>query len=109
MVAKTVRHDLKHPVEADGKAFASITLREPDIEALEAIDDLAIEPGVRIKVRQLRSMIEILGDLPPEVVGKIHRDDFAKITVLVVPLLDAPEEEVSSTSSPSGASTATPS
>ena len=107
MVANTVSHTLKHPIEVEGKTLTSITLHEPDVDDLERIDDLSIEPGVRIKVRQLRGMIEILGDLPPEAVGKVHRDDFVKVTALVVPLLDAPEEETSSASSSSGASTAT--
>jgi hypothetical protein len=93
MAARTVKHDLKHPIKADEKTFVSITLREPDVNALEAIDDLAIEPGVRMKVRQVRGMIEILGDVPPAVVGKMHRDDFVKVTEMVVPLLEGPEAE----------------
>jgi hypothetical protein len=107
MAGKTIKHDFKHPIEAEGKTFASITLREPDVDALEAIDELGIEPGVRMKVRQVRGMLVILGDMPDEAVGKMHRDDFAKVSEMIVPLLDPPEEETSPPSSSSGASSGT--
>lgn len=90
---KTATHALKFPITVGEKTYAAITLREPDVEALEAIDDLGIEPGKALKVRHMRGIIEALGDAPSEAVGKLHRDDLAALGELLGPLLDGAEAE----------------
>lgn len=84
---KTVTHRLKYPVVVNGERIEQITLREPDVEALEKIDDLGIEEGKELKVRQLRGIIEAIGDAPDGAIGKLHRADIEALGNLAVPLL----------------------
>lgn len=91
---KIATHVLKFPVTVGDMAAAAVTLREPDVEALEAIDELGIVPGAALRVKQMRGIIEALGDAPPEVIGKLHRDDLAALGELLGPLLDGGEPEV---------------
>lgn len=95
---KTVTHNLKFPVDHEGAKIEKITLREPDVEALEAIDELEIEPGKPIRVRQMRGMIAALGDAPDAALGKLHRDDLAALGELIAPLLDSAEPETAEAS-----------
>ncbi|MCT8999224.1 phage tail assembly protein [Chelativorans intermedius] len=89
---KTVTHTLKFPLQFEGRKIEKITLREPDVEALEKIDELDIQPGKPVRVRQMRGMIAALGDCPPEALGKLHRDDLAALGELLGPLLEGEPE-----------------
>jgi len=93
MIWKTVTHALKYPVNAGGATISAIVLREPDVDALEAIEDLGIVPGETLKVRQIRGIILALSDQPDTVIGKLHRSDLSELGNLLAPLLSA--EEVS--------------
>mgnify|MGYP001106100179 CR=1 FL=1 len=95
---KTVTHKLKFPIEFDGEKIEKITLREPDVEALEQIDELDIQPGKPIRVRQMRGMIAALGDAPDAALGKLHRDDLVALGELIAPLLDSAEPETAEAS-----------
>ena len=92
---KTATHVLKFPIAIGDKTIAAITLREPDLEALEIIDDLGIEAGKAVKVRHLRGLIEALGDAPSEAVGKLHCSDLAALGELLAPLLETEAEGAS--------------
>ena len=95
---KTVTHKLKFPIEFDGEKIEKITLRAPDVEALEQIDELDIQPGKPIRVRQMRGMIAALGDAPDAALGKLHRDDLVALGELIAPLLDSAEPETAEAS-----------
>lgn len=82
---KTV--SLTHPIENGEGTVREITLREPDVDALEQIEDLKLEEGKRPTTRQLRGVIAALADVSNEVVGKVHRDDLGALGEAVVPLL----------------------
>ncbi|TCQ79566.1 tail assembly chaperone E/41/14-like protein [Ochrobactrum sp. BH3] len=87
MTWKTATHVLKHPVTIGDKTTSSVTLREPDVAALEIIGDLGLSAGAETTVRQMRGLIEALADVTPEVIGKIHRSDFAALGEILGPLL----------------------
>jgi hypothetical protein len=94
---KTTVHVLKYPVTLADKQFAAVTLREPDVDALEAIDELGIVEGVTPNIRQLRGIIVALADAPNEVIGKLHKDDLTALGELCVPLLEGAEAPATST------------
>lgn len=91
MIWKTVTHTLAYPVMIGDKRTSAVTLREPDVDALEAIEELGIEEGGQPKISQLRGMIAAMSDVSNEVIGKMHRDDLTGLGELLVPLLG--EEE----------------
>lgn len=95
---KTVTHKLKFPLEFDGEKIEKITLREPDVEALEQIDELDIQPGKPIRVRQMRGMIEALSDVPGDALKKMHSDDLTALGELLAPLLGDAEPETAEAS-----------
>lgn len=97
---KTASHELKFPVEMEGSKVTKITLREPDVEALEAIDELGIEPGKPMRIKHIRGIIETLGDAPAGTIGKLHRTDIAALGELLGPLLEDPETEEATTEAP---------
>lgn len=88
---------LKYPITIGDKTVAAVTLREPDLNALEAIDELALKEGVAPSVAQLRGIIVALGDQSTEIIGKLHRDDFAAITEEIAPFLSGEETEAPAT------------
>ncbi len=93
---KTSTVTLTHPVPLDAAGattLSKITFREPDVDALEAIEELGLKAGVRPTVKQLRGMIVALGDASDEIVGKLHRDDLGALGEAVIPLLGGEEEE----------------
>lgn len=87
MVWKTATHILTHPVTIGEKTISSVTLREPDVVALETIDSLGLSTGAETTVKQMRGLIEALADVSPEVIGKIHRSDFVALGEILGPLL----------------------
>ena len=80
---------LAHPVSGPDGAVFIVTMREPDIEALEKIDNLGITSDKPMKVSQIKGVIVALTGLPEAVVNRIHRDDFTAIGEAAVPLLEA--------------------
>jgi hypothetical protein len=81
-------HKLKFAVKlGDEPAVTSITLREPDIEALEAIEALDVTEGTRMTVKQTKAVICALSGQPPEVIGKLHRDDYIALVEITAPLV----------------------
>ena len=91
MAWKTHTHSLLHAVNHEGRSYSTITLSEPDADALEAIDELGIEEGKRPSVRQLKGFIAAIADTP-DIVGKLHRDDFIALQEIAIPLVSPPEE-----------------
>lgn len=93
---------LVHPVQVGGVPYTHITVREPSVAALEAIESLGIEDGVDPNVRQLRGLIAALAVEPERVILALHRVDFERLQGVVVPFLEASFDA-------GGESTATPS
>lgn len=91
MTWKTKTHVLKFPVTLGDKTYAAVTLREPDVDALEVIEELGIEEGKRPTIRQARGLIAALADVPTEALGKMHKDDLAELGEMVAPLLEGEE------------------
>lgn len=84
-----VTHTLAHPLPAgEGDKIVSITLREPDVEALEAIDNLGLEAGKPLRIREISAIIAALSGVPIEAVRKMHKSDFTALGALAVPLLE---------------------
>lgn len=70
---------LTHPIpegEGSDKKITAITLFEPDVEALEKIEDLGIEAGKKLSVKQIRGAIAAMSRLDDDVIKKLHRSDF---------------------------------
>ncbi len=86
---KSFTHTLAHPVHLEGgsKIVGAITLREPDVNALEAIDSLGIKEGTRPSIKQVRGILGAIADADQEVIGRLHRDDFNALNEAVAPLL----------------------
>ncbi|SOC47672.1 tail assembly chaperone E/41/14-like protein [Rhizobium subbaraonis] len=91
MLWKTQAHPLKHPITIGDKTYAAVMLREPDADALEAIDDLGMKEGERARIGQLKGLLCALADVPGEVIGKLHRDDFIALQEIAIPLLHPSE------------------
>lgn len=97
---KTETYTLAHPIKVgENMSINTVTLREPDVDALEAIEAAGIKPGEPPTVKQLRAVLEALGSLSPAEVGKLHREDFQGVCEKLVPLLDP--SQTSSTPEPS--------
>lgn len=114
---------LIHPVTVDGVTRSEVLAREPDLDALEAIEALDLTNDSRMlrdehgalrkdaknnqlykdpSLRELRTMIVAMTDLPHAFVGKLHRDDFGKIAGVIVPLLNGAEAEPVAAPAPAG-------
>jgi hypothetical protein len=90
---KTQTHTLAHPIKVGDREIKTVTMREPDIDALEAIEELDIEQGKPLKVKHMRGIIVALSDLTHEEAGKLHRDDLAGLGEFIAPLLGDQDEE----------------
>lgn len=88
-----VRHTLDFPVDGPNGRVTEVTLREPDVEALEKLDDLGLKEGSPLKIGHIRAMIATLSGLPDEVVRQMHRRDFTALAEKLVPLFVPPEAE----------------
>jgi hypothetical protein len=78
---------LKHPLIAGDQTITAVTLREPDLEALEKIDDLGLAEDGKPNMRQTRGLIEALSGLDGEIVKKLNRNDVLAIVEAMSPLL----------------------
>ena len=89
---KTTTYTLAYPITvgegvplfAAGTQVTEVTLREPDTEALEFIEENE-KPGSQI--RNLRFQIQGLSGLPAEILKKLHHKDITKLGELMLPLL----------------------
>lgn len=99
MIFRTATHTLTGPIDHEEKTYGAITVREPDVDALEEIEELGIEEGKKPTLRQLRGIISALADAPHEVIGKLHRDDFTALVELTVPLLGGSKSDAPQSSS----------
>lgn len=90
---KTKTITLLHPIKVGELSLSSITLREPDLEAMEKIEEIGFEDGVQPTVKQVRLAIEALCGLDDQqlpLIKRLHKDDFAAVGAEVAPLLNGP-------------------
>ena len=73
---KKVTVSLTHPIMTEDGEIKSLTLLEPNVEALEEIDELELSTDKNPSIRQLRRIIEILGNLPDGAAKSMSRTDF---------------------------------
>lgn len=78
---------LTHPLLYGERSVTSITLREPDLEALEKLDDLGLKEDEKPTVRQCRAMIQALSREPDELLSKLHRADVLALVEAMAPLV----------------------
>lgn len=88
---KNTTHRLSYPISAGDQVIQTVTLRAPNVEALEQIEELGLEEGKRLTVKQMRAIIVALSDLTMEQAGKLHQSDLKTLGGAAVPLLE--EEE----------------
>ena len=97
---------LKFPVTTEAGTITEIIMREPNGEALEAIDDLNMQEGERPTMRQTLALIRILSGISKDVTDKMHRDDIMGAMEALGPLLE-PGAKASQEPPASGENTAT--
>ena len=97
---------LKYQVETEAGPIKEITMREPDGEALEAIEEVGMVEGEKPKMRQILATVSILSGLPKSVINRLHRDDITEVVSSMAPLL-IPAGEASQPSQEAGGNTAT--
>lgn len=89
---KTKTIPLTRPVEMPDGKIEEIMIREPDVEAIEAIEEMDLPTGAaskkKLKVSQIRRMVEILSDAPDGSVQKMHPEDFQKVAREVTSFLE---------------------
>jgi len=87
-----VRHTLRFPIPGD-PPIKEIVLREPDLEALERIEEAGLnfdpgKPDKGLTIRQLRPIIAALSGLPDDRLKRMHVKDVLALSELMAPLLD---------------------
>jgi hypothetical protein len=119
---RTHTHTLSRPVKLDGGTITVVTLREPDAEALEKIEETGIfkeppkakskakaadapeEPNddapeaLKMSIRQTRQMVEALIDGDPAIAKKLHASDLMALVEAAGPLLEGAMDQGSATS-----------
>lgn len=78
---------LAHPIRVGERSIAALTLFEPNVDAMEAIEEIGFVEGQKATVKQMRAAVVALSRETPEAIGKLHRDDFAALAEAAVPLL----------------------
>lgn len=82
--------DLDHPIpDGKGGEIKRITFREPDVEALETMEELELVRGEPLKIRHLRIISAALSRLPNETIKKINSRDFTRLAEALAPFLEA--------------------
>lgn len=84
---RSFTHKLAHPFKVGELFYDQITLLEPNVDALEVIEDLGLKDGDAPTVRQMKSLIAALARLDPAVIGNLQAVDFRPLGEAVVPLL----------------------
>lgn len=77
---------LLHPITFGDRTYSAITLREPDLEALEMLEDAKITPG-SVSIKQTGLMVKALSGVPDEVLKRLHTHDVSTLVEAMVPLL----------------------
>jgi hypothetical protein len=72
----------------DGNTVTKLVFREPNGEALEAIDELGVVEGKKPTVRQALGMVRALANVPKVVTDRMHQMDITRAMEAVGPLLD---------------------
>lgn len=88
-IATTYR--LKFPAETASGRFTEIRLRGPDAVAFAVLQSLDLGSGGIVKARHARKILEAVGDLPSEALGKLHHHDLAALGILVGTLWERAE------------------
>lgn len=99
---------LLHPIKVGELSLTEIALREPDLEALEMIEEAGFVLDQRPTVKQIRTVIQALSGQPIEVLRKLHRDDFTTLTERATPLVTGPSEDEGTSDSAATTSTTSP-
>lgn len=100
---KSTKLTLVYPIAFDGKDVTELTIGEPDVDAVEVIEEAGFKVGEPPTVAQLRAVIGALAHVPNELIGKLHRSDFQNAVEVATPLLEAslaPSGEPTATSAP---------
>jgi len=84
---KKIVCQLAHPIKVGELSLTELTLFDPDVDAMEAIDELGMVEGQPISVKQMRGAIAALSRQPLDLIGKLHREDFTAVMEKAVPLL----------------------
>lgn len=87
----TITVKLTFPITFGEETISSITLREPNIGAVEELDALSLKEGEAPTVEQSRKMIAILSGVSAEALKQAHTKDFAALVEAVTPLLEGEE------------------
>lgn len=104
--SKTIQ--LLHPIKVGELSLTEVTLREPDLEAMEKIEEIGFEEGVQPTVKQVRLAIEALSGLETDKVKRLHKDDFAAVGAEVAPLLNGPTDSDDGSASTDSSATTLP-
>lgn len=82
--------DLDFPIpDGKGGTIKRITFHEPDVEALETMEELDLVEGKPLKVRHIRIISAALSRLPNETIKKINSRDFTRLAEALAPFLEA--------------------
>jgi hypothetical protein len=84
-----IKLSLTFPIDG----FDSLTFREPNGEALEAIENLGIEPGSAPTIGQTMGIISALSGLHIDDIRKLNHRDIKAASEVMVPLLSGEEVE----------------
>ena len=90
---KEIPLSLLHPVKVGERSVSTITLYEPNVEALEALEDAGLfdgKPGddpKPLSVKQMRAALVALSRESEETIRGLHAADFAKAGESIAPLL----------------------
>lgn len=87
-----IKIPLAHPIKVGELSLTEITMREPDVAAMEVIEECNFVEGEKPTLKQLRSAIAALAKQPIEVLNQMHRDDFTKLAEAAVPLIGGASE-----------------
>ena len=96
---KTHSLPLAYPITVgegpDAKKIEAIVLREPDLEALEKLDEGGVLDGAGMSIKQVRLCLEAMSDVPAEAIRKMHASDAMKAAEALGPLLESLVPEAS--------------
>lgn len=87
-----IKIPLAHPIKVGELSLTEIIMREPDVAAMEVIEEQGFQEGVKPTLKQLRAAIGALAKQPVEILNQIHRDDFTKLAEAAVPLIGGASE-----------------
>lgn len=97
---------LTHPITVGEVSYSEIEFKDPDADAMEAIEELDFKPKAKPTLRQLKGAVAAISRLPVDVIGKVHRDDFVTLCEEVVPFIEGSPQPTSAATSTEKSSTA---